>query len=95
MNHLGQAPLFSFCGCPPVDSVKGQDRQMVERGGRKRAEPASTLPGLMQQGGAEAGSQYRFPHPAARSCLLQNIAPLMTWCHVVILFGIRDSRVQK
>lgn len=51
-------------------------------------EAASTLPGLVQQDGAEAGRQRRFPRLAARSHLLENIAPLTTWCHVVILFGI-------
>lgn len=102
MNHLRKAPLLPFCGWSPprlqttaVGSVKGQDIRMVERGGRRSTEAASTRPGLTQQDGAEAGRQCRFPHPAVRSHLLESIVPLMTWCHVVILFGIWDSHVQK
>lgn len=67
---------------------------MVESGGRRSTEAASTLPGLMQQDRAEAGRQCKFPHPAARPHLLENISPLLTWCHVLsdLTFEIPERR---
>lgn len=52
------------------------------------------LPGLMQQDRAEAGRQCKFPHPAARPHLLENISPLLTWCHVLsdLTFEIPERR---
>lgn len=88
-RHLFSAfvvPLWSQTAA--VDSMKGQHRQIVERGERRSTEAASTLPALMQQDEAEASSLCRFPHPAVRSQILEDIAPLMTWCHVIIVFGI-------
>lgn len=68
--------------------MKGQDREIVERGERRSPEAASTLPGLMQQDEAEASSLCSIPHPAVRSQILEDIASLTTWCHVIIVFGI-------
>lgn len=57
----------------------------MERGER-RSTGLHTLPGLMQQDEAEANNLCRIPHAAVTSQILEDIAPLTTWCQ-------RDNRI--
>lgn len=60
----------------------------MERGERRSTGAANTLPGLMQQDEAEANNLCRIPHAAVTSQILEDIAPLTTWCHVIIVCGV-------
>lgn len=78
--------LLCLSGYKPNQRIAGHTN--VERGERRSTEAGSILPGLMQQDEAEAGSLCRIPHAAVTSQILEDIAPLATWCHMIIVSGV-------
>lgn len=93
MHHLEKASLFCFGSAPLVTNPssgehEGPGQTNSGEGRKEEHRAASSLPGLMQQDEAKASSLCRILHPAVRSQILEDIAPLTTWCHVIIIFGI-------